>query len=261
LAKSPDPAVILVVLLGDVPTFSHPRRNNRTGNHDYKEDGHMRNYRFDLTLKSPDLRRLLRWCDFNLTGAESCTDDVEAAGHINLELDQPLTMGEDPLQFLEKVGNRARDALKTDISIEATWFCYDDIPTDTGSYEVLASEASEIVGEIESYVTDVIYRQRRVLLPKTCPFCQQDLTEPESVRVTEPQVTNSMIRIHPEDEVLDWDDAGADRYGPESNPFILAIHCNRCDYCFGTGAETEVEEDSSFFKGLRSDEEVAKLEE
>lgn len=219
----------------------------------------MRNYRFELTLKSTDLRRLLRWCDYNLVGADRCTDDVEAAGHINLELDQALTMGETPLQFLEKVGNRARDALKADVSIEATWFCYDDIPTDSDSYEGLASEASENVGEIESYVTDIIYRQRKLRLPKTCPFCQQDLTEAESVRVVEPQVVSSIVRINPEAEELDWDDAGADRYGPESSQFILAIYCNRCDYHFGTGAETEVGEDSSFFKGLRSDEEVAKL--
>lgn len=221
----------------------------------------MRNYRFELTLKSPDLRRLLRWCDYNLVGAESCTDDVEAAGHISLGLDQNLSLGETPEQFLERVGNSARDALKADVSIEATWFCYDDIPTDGDSYEGFAAEAEEVVGEIESYVTDIIYRQRKLRLPKECPFCGQDLTEAESVRVTEPQITNNMVRINPEAEELDWDEAGADRFGPESSQFILAIHCNRCDYCFGVSAETEVEEGSSFFKGLRSDEEVAKLEE
>lgn len=213
-------------------------------------------YRFDLILKSPQLKKLFRWCKFNLDEMENYGRDVEADQAISVGFDKTLTNGISPTDFVGALVRQARNALRCDVTIDGTWWCYDNIPSDGDVFSAKGIDAVDPEGCFESMVTDIIYRRRKVMLPRACPFCNANLMNERSLLIVEFKAVGNIIRLSEDEEGPDWDNPLADRTGDDSTAFQQHIACANCSHVFGEATETCVEEDSSFFEGLRSDEEA-----
>lgn len=223
-----------------------------------------RTYRFQLNIFVPleAQHETMGWvmAHFGLTAVMNRTaHEEEEEFEVELNYEKTLYGGKTEQEYVTEVGDGLRDLLKKNVRIYAQYYCLDTIPYEELSYTGNGCDAKEREGEIEFYVTDIIYRTRTVKTSSKCPRCDQDLTESASVCAVEFHAVDTFIRADLENNSLDWDNTQTD-CGGESTEYTMVVRCRSCGYTLGWATETYVEEDSCLFKGLRSDEETATLE-